>query len=106
MAAYEAVIFCKDVGFYEIILEGDAKQVVDDVNSRSPKHDVSGLFVEGIRTEMQGLRGVTIAHVNREANNVAHLLAKEASTLEMDGVWLEECPTFILNAVLREILSS
>jgi ribonuclease HI len=27
MAAYEAVIFCKDVGFYEIILEGDAKQV-------------------------------------------------------------------------------
>jgi ribonuclease HI len=106
MAAYEAVIFCKDVGFYEIILEGDAKQVVDDVNSRSPKQDVSGLFVEGIKMEMQELRGVSIAHVNREANNVAHLLAKEASTLEMDGVWLEECPNFILNAVLREILPS
>jgi hypothetical protein len=25
IAAYEAVVFCKEVGFYEIILEGDAK---------------------------------------------------------------------------------
>lgn len=39
MAAYKAMVFCKEVGFYEIILEGDAKQVVDDVNSRTPKHD-------------------------------------------------------------------
>jgi hypothetical protein len=31
-SAYEAAVFCKEVGFYEIILEGDAKQVVDDVN--------------------------------------------------------------------------
>jgi hypothetical protein len=30
--------------------------------------------------EMQGLLGVSIAHVSRDANNVAHQLAKEAST--------------------------
>jgi ribonuclease HI len=106
MAVYEAVVFCKEVGFFEIILEWDAKQVVDDVNSRSPKYDGSGRFVEGIIMEMQGLQRVSISHVSREANNIAHLLAKEASTKEMDCVWLEECPTFILNAVLRETLSS
>jgi len=69
---------------YDIILEGDAKQVVDDVNSRTPKHDVSGRFVEGIIMEMQGLRGVFISHVSRDANNVAHQLAKEASTKEVN----------------------
>jgi hypothetical protein len=55
MAAYEAVVFCKEVGFYDIILEGDAKQVVDDVNSRTPNQNVAGHFVEGIIMEMQGL---------------------------------------------------
>jgi ribonuclease HI len=106
MAAYEVVVFCKEVRFYEIILKGDARQVVDDVNSRTPKHDVSGRFVEGIIMEMQGLRGVSISHVSRDANNVANQLAKEASTKEMDCVWLEECPNFILNVVLRETSSS
>jgi hypothetical protein len=42
--------------------------------------------VEGIIMEMQGLRQVSISHVGRDANNVAHLLAKEASTKEMDYV--------------------
>jgi hypothetical protein len=102
MTAYETVVFCKEVRFYEIILEGDAKQVVDDVNSRTPKHDVSGRFLEGTIMEMPGLRGVSISHVSRDANNVTHQLAKEASTKEMDCVWLEECPNFLLNVVLRE----
>lgn len=91
---------------YEIIMEGDAKQVVDDVNSRIPKHDVSGHFVEGIIMKMQGLWGISISHVSRDANNVAHQLAKEASTKEVDCVWLKECPNFLLNVVLRETLSS
>jgi hypothetical protein len=105
MVAYEAVVFCKEVGFYEIMLEGDVKQVVNDVNSRTPNHDVAGHFVEGIIMEMQGLRQVSISHVGRDANNVAHLLAKEASSKEMDFVWLEDCPNFILPVVLREISS-
>jgi ribonuclease HI len=105
MIAYEAVVFCKEVGFYEIILEGDAQQVVNDVNSRTPNHDVAGHFVEGIIMEMQGLREVSISHVGRDANNVAHQLAKDASTKEIDYVWLEDCPNFILHAVLREISS-
>jgi hypothetical protein len=85
-AAYEAVVFCKEVGFYEIILEGDTKQVVNDVNSRTPNHDVTRHFVEGIIMDMQGLGQVFISHVGRDANNVVHLLVKEASTKEMDYV--------------------
>jgi hypothetical protein len=46
------------------------------VNSKTPKHDVYEHFVEGIIMEMQGLRGASIAHVSRDANNVALQLAK------------------------------
>jgi hypothetical protein len=44
--------------------------------------------------------------VGREANNIAHQLAKEASTKEIDSVWLEDFPNFIIHAVLRELSSS
>jgi hypothetical protein len=43
--------------------------------------------------------------VRREANNVAHCLANEASTHVIDNVWLEEIPSFILHIVFREFSS-
>jgi hypothetical protein len=51
-------------------LKEDAKLIVDNVNLRTLKHDVSGLFVKGIMMEMQELRRVSIAHVGRDVNNV------------------------------------
>jgi hypothetical protein len=77
-------------------LAGDAKQVVDDVNSVSQNLIVAGHFVDGIKEEILGLRHASVVHVGREANNVAHCLTKEASTHVIDTVWL---------VVLREISS-
>jgi ribonuclease HI len=39
MATLAAVLFCKEASFFEVILEGDAKQVVNDVNAK--KTDLS-----------------------------------------------------------------
>jgi len=36
VAASEAVIFCKDVGFRDVIMEGDALNVVKEINSAPP----------------------------------------------------------------------
>jgi hypothetical protein len=36
MIALEAVLFCKEVGFFEVLLEGDVKQVVTEVNAAGP----------------------------------------------------------------------
>jgi hypothetical protein len=90
--------------FFEVILEGDAKQVIDEVNSATLNLNDAGHFVEGIIAEIQGLRGVSMVHVGREANSVAHFLAKEASSTVIDSVWLEEIPSCILHIVLRESL--
>jgi len=102
VAALEAVLFSKAAGFFGVILEEDAKQVIDDVNSVTPNLNAAGHFVEGIKAELQGLRYAFMVHVGREANNVTHCLTREASTNEIDFVWLEEIPSFILHVVLRE----
>ncbi|XP_062147743.1 uncharacterized protein LOC133856702 [Alnus glutinosa] len=105
LATLEAVLFCKAASFMEVILKGDAKQVVEDVNSASLNLNAAGHFVDGIKKEILGLRHASVVHVGREANNVAHCLVKEASTHVIDNVWLEEIPSFILHIVLREFSS-
>jgi len=52
MAALEAILFCKQAGFFNVLLEGDAKQVVNDVNHGSLNLSTAGHFIEGIILEM------------------------------------------------------
>jgi ribonuclease HI len=52
MAALWAVQFCKEVGFFEVLFEGDAAQVVADIKSKRPQFSKSGIFVESIRSEI------------------------------------------------------
>jgi hypothetical protein len=40
--------------------------------------------------------------VPREANKVAHLLAKAAVSQMLDNSWIEECPSYIQSCVLAE----
>jgi hypothetical protein len=35
LAALEVILFCKQAGFFNVLLEGDAKQVAIDVNHGS-----------------------------------------------------------------------
>jgi ribonuclease HI len=102
MAALEAILFCKQTGFFNVLLEGDAKQVVNDVNHGSLNLLTTGHFIEGIISEMQGFRSATLVYVDREANNVAHCLAKEASNKVVDLVWFEDIPHCILHALLGD----
>jgi hypothetical protein len=46
-----------------------------------------------------------VRHIRRTANTAAHQLAKEALELSLDVVWMEECPSFILNIVIAEKVS-
>jgi anthranilate/para-aminobenzoate synthase component II len=88
--------------FFNVLFEGDVKQVVNDVNHGSLNLSTAGHFIEGIFSEMQGLRYASFVYVDREANNVAHCLANEASSKVVDLVWLEDIPHCILHALLRD----
>jgi ribonuclease HI len=104
MAAIYAVLFCKEVGFLDVIFEGDALQVVREMNSKPPYASRIGHYVESFQQERVGLRYSTFAHAYREANGVAHALARYAISCKIDNVWLEDIPPFILAIVTRELV--
>jgi ribonuclease HI len=102
IAALGAVTFSSEAGFFDVICEGDAAQVVADINSDPPFLSSTGHFIESIHLEMLGLRSCRFVFAPREANMAAHTLAKEAICNKNDVCWLEDVTSSISSIVIRE----
>jgi len=102
MAALLALQFSKEAGFLDVILEGDAAKVINEINSGPPYPSRIGHFLEHIHLEMGCFRSVVFSFIPRECNNVAHTLAKEASSNCVDNRWLEDMPGCVRSIILRE----
>lgn len=75
----------KELGYNQIIFEGDAKLVIQAVNDARPSNSYFGHFVEGIQVELNSLEYASFMHVPREANGIVHELAKLATTHVTDS---------------------
>jgi len=102
MAALLALQFSKEAGFFDVIFEGDATKVINEINSEPPYPSRIGHFIENIHLEKGCFRSVVFSFSPRECNNAAHTLAKEASSNCVDNRWLEDMPVCIRSIVLRE----
>jgi hypothetical protein len=102
MAALLAMQFSKEVGFFYVIFEGDAAQVINEINSVPPYTSRVGHFLENIHLEKGCFKSVTFSFIPRECNSAAHNLANEASNNYVDHCWLEEMPLSVRSIVLRE----
>jgi ribonuclease HI len=95
MAAYSALNFCKEMGFSKVICECDSLQVVKAICDPSSPYVKIGHFVEAIRKDASEFISCSWFHCYREANVVAHQLAREASSKYLSYSWIEEMPLFI-----------
>jgi len=102
MAASYAVTFSLEVGFFDVIFEEDALNVIREVNSSPPYLSRSGHFIKGIKQEVLHLRSHSFVHVSRALNEAAHTLAKSAAAYFCDDVWLEDIPPCIFDIVTKD----
>jgi hypothetical protein len=94
MGAWQAVVMCCDMRFPQVVFEGDSLNVVSAHNNEDPCWSF-GQIIEDIKAKIQDIPSVRVQHVPREANNVAHSLAKVAVSQMLDKFWIEECPSSI-----------
>ena len=80
MTAANAVIFYKEMGYNNVIFEGDAMQVIKAIKVEGPSMSSCGNMIDCIRGELRSLENASFIHVSWEANNAAHTLAKLATT--------------------------
>ncbi|KAK3198998.1 hypothetical protein Dsin_022413 [Dipteronia sinensis] len=91
-AAREALFQARQLGILIDILESDSKMAVTSINDTNPLANV-GPMVEEIHNLFKALASSSYCFVLREANCVAHVLAKANNSLE-DKIWLHVCSSF------------
>ncbi|XP_059451001.1 uncharacterized protein LOC132181785 [Corylus avellana] len=101
MATFVAVQMCKALGLQHVQLEGDAHNVVEAVNNTEPNGSCWGHLVADIPSVLHAVQHWEMKHVPREAHQGAHVLAKLATTNDMDCEWFfapPDCIRVILTA--------
>lgn len=103
LSLFNAVNFCLAVGFDELIVEGDAKQVVDTLQGRNLNWNTGGQSIQDAKVLLQNSARWLAQHVPRRNNLVAHALAKDALISNVNSPDFEHIPSCIMNLVLLDI---
>ena len=80
LAAVHAIMLCKEMGYTNILFEGDALQVIRAIGEEGPCFSSFGHLINCIHNELRGLECASFIPVCREVNGAAHLLAQLATT--------------------------
>ena len=90
------------LGMHNLCLEGDAKIVVDALNSREENWSRTRHLVVDARNLLNGFNQWDIKYVGRNANFVAHHIAVMAVNMGIKREWLGEIFYCILEIIWRE----
>lgn len=89
--AYEkAIFFARDLGFKQVIFEGDSLTIINRVNSCDKDTSVLRPIIEDIKVWLGRFQNVTLVYVPRTTNEAAHVTVKEGCNLQISRFWIEK----------------
>ncbi|KAB2632248.1 hypothetical protein D8674_028495 [Pyrus ussuriensis x Pyrus communis] len=101
--AREAAVFLHQWRTEQIILEGDALLVITAIqNNAMVNHGPFGLLLKDTQRILQSFKSWKASFVRRNANSMAHRLAKFSLTLDHPVSWFEEPPDLISDLLLED----
>ncbi|RXI02334.1 hypothetical protein DVH24_030263, partial [Malus domestica] len=89
-------------GFQNFILECDSLKIVAALRDSSPFPFNVRIVVKDSRELMASITEVSYTHVRRQANGIAHRLARAAIRSESSRCWFKEPPDLILDLLIKE----
>nr|XP_023923041.1 uncharacterized protein LOC112034451 [Quercus suber] len=107
LAALKAASLARDLGFQNVILEGDSLCLIKALKSAEDNLSPIGLLVDDVKWVGRSFEQLVYSHVKRNGNSVAHSLAKNALRIPDSQVWMEDVPSHITSILdLDGIVSS
>ncbi|KAK9993390.1 hypothetical protein SO802_023093 [Lithocarpus litseifolius] len=104
LAGRKAVEFATDVGFSELVIEGDNRNVMKALSSSLDDRSLLGNVVDDVRHLVYGMHWINFSCIRRGGNRVAHALVQHARNISEDVFWLEDSPPPALNALYQDSL--
>ncbi|KAL8488919.1 hypothetical protein ACS0TY_024534 [Phlomoides rotata] len=92
---FEALSWLKEMNNGEVIVEGDAKIVVDAVNSTKDMNSVFGDCIHQCKFILSTSLGISIVFAKRSANSLAHKFAKASRRFGNYCSWVDP-PDFVV----------
>lgn len=102
MAIREALSWMKNHKIDFLQVETDALQIVQDLKS-SNAISACALILLDVKEMMSDFSHISISFVKRSANMAAHLLARESILMSDRTVWVDNQPSFIVNALYVDL---
>ena len=105
LAARRAVEFALELGFDNIVLEGDSEILIKLLNSCSRSLSPFGHIINDIIFLASRFACFSTTHVKRHCNKVAHSLARRAISFPPLSVWMEDVPPDLLSVIQADLNS-
>jgi ribonuclease HI len=90
LAADIATQICKTWDMESVLFVGDAKVIIDAINSGERSWSMRSPIIQDLNVHLQEFSQWRIAYCNKETNQLAHELARLATSSEMDELWVAD----------------
>ena len=105
MVMEEGIQLTRDLGLRDIDMESDAQMVVLVVGGTAPGPCSIQNIVEGAKQGLSAFSLWSCAHVRRQCNMAAHLMAKEAINVKECLIWVEDTPNVIVTQIHLDVIA-
>ncbi|KAK9008855.1 hypothetical protein V6N11_080332 [Hibiscus sabdariffa] len=103
LACKQVVVFARDMGFSSVIIKGDSLTVMKKLNTSNSDKSIISPIVHDIKVLARDFDSISFRFVRRDANNAAHVLAREFRFQQDPLYWIEEAPQHTTIAVEMDI---
>ena len=106
MAYKTGLLFAKDIGIHDFIIEGDSLIIHHSLCKLSTPPSSVAAVVQGMRDMCKQFCAIMFSHVKRKGNKPAYLLAKHVCGVDDFITWIEETLCFIEQALLDDVTNA
>ena len=103
LAARSALVLAKELCLNQVLLEGDSEIIIKALSNGGRESSSYGHILLDIKLLTPAFRGVSFCHSRRQANKVAHRLARSACNFPPLQVWMEELPLEAMSVYLDDL---
>ena len=96
LAARQALVFAKELDFDRVIVEGDFANNITSINGGHMGYSALGHVLQDIKCLFSSFSYISVTHINREGNCMAHKLVRQAAKYPF-LVWMESIPSDFLD---------
>ena len=96
LAARRDLVFAKELGFDKVVVEGDSEIVITAILGDYMDYSYMGHVLQDIKFMFSSFSFISIKHIHREGNCVAHRLARKVARSPF-LVWMESVPPDVLD---------